>query len=51
MTEEDDVIDLAVVTVAGLEAEGRAAGFTPEPARDVAATDDHVGSEVVLLRA
>jgi hypothetical protein len=51
VTEEDDVIELAELTVAGLEAEGRAAGFTPEPARLIAATDEHVGSQVVLLRA
>jgi SAM-dependent methyltransferase len=51
VTEEDDVIDLAVLTTARLEAEGRAAGFTPEPARTIPATDEHVGSEVVLLRA
>jgi SAM-dependent methyltransferase len=49
--EEDDAIELANLTVAELEAEGRAAGFAPEPARTVPATDEHVGSEVVLLRA
>jgi SAM-dependent methyltransferase len=51
VTEEDDVIELAELTVARLEAEGRAAGFTPEPARVIPATDEHVGAEVVLLRA
>jgi SAM-dependent methyltransferase len=51
VTEEDDVIELAAMTTAQLEAEGRAAGFTPEPARAIPATDEHVGSEVVLLRA
>jgi SAM-dependent methyltransferase len=51
VTEEDDVIELAELTVAGLEAEGRAAGFTPEPARTIPTTDEHVGAEVVLLRA
>jgi SAM-dependent methyltransferase len=50
VTEEDDVIELAAVTVAELEAEGRAAGLTPEPARSIPATELHVGSEVVLLR-
>jgi SAM-dependent methyltransferase len=49
--EEDDAIELAHLTVDWLEAEGRAAGFTPEPARHVAATADHVGAQVVLLRA
>jgi SAM-dependent methyltransferase len=49
--EEDDVIELAALTVARLESEALAAGFTPELARVIAATDEHVGSEVVLLRA
>jgi SAM-dependent methyltransferase len=48
--ERDDVIELAQVDVAGLEAEGRSAGFAPEPARHIAPTLEHVGSEVVLLR-
>jgi SAM-dependent methyltransferase len=51
VTEEHDVIELAALTVAGLEAEGRAVGFAPEPARAIPPTDEHVGSEVVLLRA
>jgi SAM-dependent methyltransferase len=51
VTEDDDAIELAHLTVERLEAEGRAAGFTPEPARRIAATAEHVGSEVVLLRA
>jgi SAM-dependent methyltransferase len=45
-----DVIELATVTVAELEAEGAAAGLRPEPARTIAPTEEHVGSEVVLLR-
>jgi SAM-dependent methyltransferase len=48
--EEDDVIELVNLSVERLEAEGRAAGLTPEPARSIPATDEHVGSEVVLLR-
>jgi SAM-dependent methyltransferase len=51
VTVEDDAIELARVTVAQLDAEGRAAGFAPEPPRSIAATADHVGTEVVLLRA
>ena len=35
--ERDDAIELAHVDVAGLEAEGRAAGLAPEPARTIAA--------------
>jgi SAM-dependent methyltransferase len=49
--DEDDVIELANLTAEQLEDEGRAAGLTPEPARSVPATEEHVGSEVVLLRA
>jgi SAM-dependent methyltransferase len=48
--EEDDVIELAHLTVEGLEDEGLAAGLTPEPALEIPPTADHVGSEVVLLR-
>ena len=33
-----------------VEAEARAAGLFPLPARTIAATDDHVGSSVVMLR-
>jgi SAM-dependent methyltransferase len=51
VTEEDDAIELAHLDVPRLEAEGRAAGFLPEPARHIAATAEHVGAEVVLLRA
>ena len=46
----DDAIELAHLDVAGLEAEGRAAGLAPEPARTIPPTAQHVGSEVVLLR-
>jgi SAM-dependent methyltransferase len=48
--ESEDVIELAHVDVATLEAEGRTAGLEPEPARTIPPTADHVGSEVVLLR-
>ena len=51
VAQEADVIELARVDVPALEAEGRAAGLTPEPARAIDPTADHVGSEVVLLRA
>jgi SAM-dependent methyltransferase len=49
-TTEPDAIVLAPVTVAGLEAEGAAAGLRPAGVRHIAATAEHVGSEVVLLR-
>jgi SAM-dependent methyltransferase len=48
---EHDAIELAHLSVEGLEAEGRAAGFSPEPAHMIPPTAEHVGSEVVLLRA
>jgi SAM-dependent methyltransferase len=46
-----DVVRLDRLTPDELEDEGRAAGFAVEPRRHVARTDDHVGSEVVVLRA
>ena len=49
-TAHADVIELAALRPERLEAEGRAAGFAPEPGRRIAATEEHVGSEVVLLR-
>jgi SAM-dependent methyltransferase len=49
-TAEGDRIALLALDPPALHAEGRAAGLTPEPGRRVAATDEHVGSEVVLLR-
>ena len=51
VSEEEDAIELARLTVEQLEAEGRAAGFSAEPARRIEATADHLGAEVVLLRA
>jgi SAM-dependent methyltransferase len=47
---EHDVIELAALAVEDLEAEGAAAGLHPEPSREVPATDEHVGSAVVVLR-
>jgi SAM-dependent methyltransferase len=49
-SDELDVIELAHVTMAGLEAEGAAAGLRAEPHRSIPATDLHVGTEVVMLR-
>ena len=49
-TTEPNAITLAPVTVAGLHEEGAAAGLEPAGALHVAATAEHVGSEVVLLR-
>jgi SAM-dependent methyltransferase len=50
-TSAEDVTVLARVTADGLLAEGATAGLRPEPTRHIEATDDHVGSEVVILRA
>jgi SAM-dependent methyltransferase len=47
---EPDAIVLAPVTVEGLAAEGEAAGLKAAGTREIAATAEHVGSEVVLLR-
>jgi SAM-dependent methyltransferase len=46
-----DVIELDRVSVALLRREGAEAGFTPARTRSIAATDQHVGSSVVMLRA
>jgi SAM-dependent methyltransferase len=48
---QHDVIELDRVSAQRLRREGREAGFTPIPTRSIAATDQHVGSEVVMLRA
>ena len=50
MSSEDDTIALATLSVRDLEAEGRAAGLRPEPARWIEETEAHVGSAVVMLR-
>jgi SAM-dependent methyltransferase len=50
-TVSDDAIRLDRVRAEVLEGEGRAAGFTVEPRLWVPETEDHVGSEVVVLRA
>jgi SAM-dependent methyltransferase len=49
-TAEANVIWLDRVDAAQAAAEGAAAGLTPEPPRRVPATDEHVGSQVVVLR-
>jgi SAM-dependent methyltransferase len=47
---EPDVVELAGLTADELAAEGAAQGFAAEPARSVPETEDHVGSQVVILR-
>jgi SAM-dependent methyltransferase len=46
----DDAIELRQVDRARLVEEGRAAGLEPTPARRIEETDEHVASEVVVLR-
>ena len=46
-----DRIRLARVTAEQLNAEAAAIGLRPEPVRTIDPTDDHVGSEVAMLRA
>ncbi|HLI60230.1 MAG TPA: class I SAM-dependent methyltransferase [Solirubrobacteraceae bacterium] len=44
-----DLVRLEALDAGTLEAEGRAAGFTPRPRERVATTPDYVGSTVVML--
>jgi SAM-dependent methyltransferase len=46
----DDVLHLDRIVLGDIEAEGIAAGLTVLPGRPIAATDEHVGTSVVLLR-
>ncbi len=48
---ERDVIQLDRVSARQLQREGRRAGFHDAVLRTIPATDDHVGSEVVILHA
>ncbi|HEY4996451.1 MAG TPA: class I SAM-dependent methyltransferase, partial [Solirubrobacteraceae bacterium] len=50
-TREQNVIELDRVSVARLHREGRAAGLRPSQTRTIAATDEHVGSLVVMFGA
>jgi hypothetical protein len=46
-----DVIELDRVSAAQVRREGREVGFTPLRTRSIAATEEHVASSVVMLRA
>jgi SAM-dependent methyltransferase len=48
---EHNIVELARLSASELEREGAQAGLDPEPAREIAPTDEHVGSTVVMLRA
>jgi SAM-dependent methyltransferase len=50
LAEEESAIRLRQLGAEELEREARAAGLEPQPRRSVPATDDHVGSTVVVLR-
>lgn len=50
LAEEESAIALRELGAAQLEREARGAGLEPLPRRSTPATDDHVGSTVVLLR-
>lgn len=49
LSAETDLVRLEALDAGVLEAEGRAAGFTPRPRERVATTPDYVGSTVVML--
>jgi SAM-dependent methyltransferase len=49
LSEELDEVRLVLVSAAQLEAEARSVGLVPAGRRAIPATDDHVGSTVVLL--
>lgn len=46
-----DVVELDLLSAAGLGREAAAAGWRPESPRTIAPTGEHVGSTVVMLRA
>jgi SAM-dependent methyltransferase len=48
---ERSVIELDRLARRALERQARSAGLRPEPAREIAPTEDHAGSTVVMLRA
>jgi SAM-dependent methyltransferase len=48
---ERNVVELARVSASELEHEGARAGLRPELTREIAPTDEHAGSTVVMLRA
>lgn len=50
LREEDDEVQLRVLTVERLEDEAEEAGLLPVGRRTIPATEDHVGSTVVLLQ-
>ena len=51
LSRERDTIELDRLSASTIEQEARAAGLAPQPRLQIAATDEHVGSVVVMLRA
>jgi SAM-dependent methyltransferase len=51
LAREHNVIELDRVSVASIHEQARRLGFTPRPPRLIPATDEHVGSAVVMLGA
>jgi SAM-dependent methyltransferase len=49
--EELNIVELDRVSPSELQHEATVAGLSPEPAREIPSTADHVGSTVVMLRA
>ena len=47
---ELDVVELERITARQLEEDAAGCGLQPEPLRVIAETDEHTGSEVVMLR-
>jgi SAM-dependent methyltransferase len=50
VSREHDEIELDRVSASTIEREARAVGLSPQPRLQIAATDEHVGSVVVVLR-
>jgi SAM-dependent methyltransferase len=48
---ERNLVELDLVSVSALEREASAAGLQPIPPQEIAPTDEHVGSTVVMFRA
>jgi SAM-dependent methyltransferase len=51
LSRERDTIELDRLSASSIEHEARAAGLKPQPRIQIPATDEHVGSVVVVLRA
>jgi len=50
-TVSEDRIELDILSVEELEEMGRGVGLHPVEVRDIAPTEEHIGSQVVILGA